>query len=116
MILATAIAVGSWVLAQGGAWSPALEQVNEIRGGIELLVKHEASERKIELPDWSQYSFTYQGQMSGDRKFILVNAFCTPLPEKETIVAIAGGGPCYFSIKYDVKKKQFFELLFNATI
>jgi hypothetical protein len=116
IILAAAVAVGSWVLAPGGNWSLTPKQVSEIRSDLELFVKHRASEQKVELPSWSHYSFTYQGRMAGDGKFILISAFCTPLPDpdKEIIVVVADGGPCYFNVKYDVQKKRFFELIFNG--
>jgi hypothetical protein len=114
IILTAAVAIGSWVLAPGGNWSPTPEQVSKIRSDLELFVKHRASEQKVELPSWSHYSFTYQGRVAGNGKFILISGFCTPLPENETIVVVSDGGPCYFNVKYDIQKKRFFELLFNG--
>ena len=113
---AVAISIGSWTLVPGGSWSPSSEDLTEVRSRIEPFVKVQAAANHRELPAWSRYSFQYQGRSEGERKVIFVNAFCiTPPPyAREQFVFVFDGGPCFFNLKYDPQKKQFFDLMFNG--
>lgn len=111
-----AISIASWTLVPGGSWSPSFEHVAEIRSGIEPFVKAQAAASSQNLPAWSQYSFQYQGQLEGERKVIFVNGFCINPPPYalKQFVFVKDGGPCFFRLKYDPQKKQFFDLMFNG--
>ena len=110
------VAVGSWVAVPGGAWSPAPEQLSEIRSSLEPFVKQQAVKQNKQLPIWSSYTFQYQGQVVNEQKVVLVNAFCIAPPEysKLRFVTVSDGGPCFFQVKYDPNKKKFFQLSFNG--
>ncbi len=111
-----AVAVGSWAAVPGGSWSPAPEQINEIRSSLEPFVRQEAAEQHRQLPNWSRYSFQYQGQLDDGQRVIFVNAFCISPPEyaQRQFVLVFDGGPCFFQVKYDPNKKRFFQLMFNG--
>jgi hypothetical protein len=111
-----AISVGSWIVVPGGSWSPSPEQIAEVRGQIGLFVKQHAAERRLQLPAWASYSFQYQGQSEGGRQIIFVNAFCIAPTEyaQSQFVLVFDGGPCFFQLKYDPRKKRFFQLTFNG--
>jgi hypothetical protein len=110
------IAVGSWIVIPGGAWSPAPEQLSEIRSSLEPFVKQQAFEQHRQLAKWPSYSFQYQGQLDAGQKVIFINAFCISPPEyaQQKFVLVFDGGPCFFQVKYDPNKKRFFQLMFNG--
>jgi hypothetical protein len=113
---AVAISVGAWVAIPGGAWSPSAGQVTDARHQLEPYVKQVAAERHLRLPEWSQYSFQYQGQVEKDTKVIFINAFCTAPPEyaRREFVVVFDGGTCFFQAKYAPEKKQFLQVIFNG--
>ena len=110
------VVVGSWVAIPGGAWTPAPEQLTEIRSNLELFVKQQALKQNKKLPIWSSYTFQYQGQVVDKQEVVLINAFCIEPPEysKHQFVLVFDGGPCFFQVKYDPNKKKFFQLMFNG--
>lgn len=116
LITLVAIAIGSWVAVPGGSWSPSSELMGEVRGQIESYVKQHAVEQHLQLADWSRYSFQYQGQLENGRQAVFINAFCDAPPEyaRQQFVVVLDGGPCFFQVKYDPEKKQFFQLTFNG--
>jgi hypothetical protein len=111
-----AVAVGSWVAMSGGAWSPSPTQVTEIQGGLKPFVLHQATEQRRKLPDWSSYTFQYQGRLDGGLKVVFINAFCISPPEhtQQQFVLVLDGGTCFFEVKYDPNKKRFFQLTFHG--
>jgi hypothetical protein len=111
-----AIAVGSWVSMSGGSWSPAPEQLSVIQSSLEPFVKQQAAEQHRQLPNWSNYSFQYQGQLDGGQRVVFINAFCIAPPEytQRQFVLVFDGGSCFFQVKYDPNKKRFFQLMFNG--
>jgi hypothetical protein len=115
-LLVAALAVGSWIAVPGGDWNPSEQVVNEIRAGLEKFVQMKATEQKKRMPEWSTYTFQFQGQEKGGQKFVFVNAYCTAPPEYSTerFVFVLDGGPCFFNVKYDPKLHTFFELGFNG--
>lgn len=111
-----ALAVGSWIAVPGGDWNPQEQTISEIRAGLEPFVRMSATGQKKRMPEWSTYTFQFQGQEKGGRKFVFVNAYCTAPPEDSTkrFVFVLDGGPCFFNVKYDPKLHTFFELGFNG--
>jgi hypothetical protein len=83
---------------------------------LEPFVKQQAAEQHQKLPNWSSYTFQYQGQMDGENKIVFINAFCIAPPEyaQRQFVMVFDGGPCFFEVKYDPNKKKFFQLTFNG--
>lgn len=114
--IAVAFAVGSWVAVPGGSWSPAPEQIADVRAQLAPYVKKVAAERKLKLPEWSSYSFQYQGKSESAAKVIFVNAFCiAPPPYTATqLVVVFDGGPCFFQATYDPNGKRFLQVIFNG--
>lgn len=114
-ILALALSIASWIHVPGGTWQPTAHAV-ELRDGLEPFVVRAAAEQGKRLPAWSSYTFQYQGQTEQSRKTVFINAFCSPAPSdvKTQFVLVLDGGACYFRVKYDPAKKEFFDLEFNG--
>lgn len=114
--LALAVVVGSWLAIPDGAWSPAPEQVSELRISLASYVKQQALTQHLQLPKWQNYTFQFQGQVDAGQKIIFVNAFCITPPEqaKRQFVFVFDGGPCFFQVKYNPNQKLFYQLMFNG--
>ena len=70
-----------------------------------------------ELHDWKTYTFQYQGQEESGKKFVFVNAFCVNDKRwklNKKMVLVLDGGTCFFNVKYDPEKNQFFGLTING--
>ncbi len=115
-VAAAAIAVGAWVSVPGGIWTPTAEQFDEVHGSLEGYVKQQAAAQHVTLPDWSSYSFQYQGRKHHSRKFIYISALCQSQDEADPqqFVLVDDGGPCFFQIRYDLQTKMFYRLQFNG--
>ena len=113
---ATAISVGAWIAIPGGAWSPSASQIADARQQLEPYARQVAAEQHLSLPEWSHYSFQYQGQIEKGTKIIFINAFCITPPEyaQQQFVVFFDGGTCFFQAKYAPKKKQFLQVMFNG--
>jgi hypothetical protein len=106
-----------WVKVEGGSWVPTIETIAKIKEHIEPFVRAQAKLEGRELREWRSYTFQYQGQEEHGRKFVLVNSFCVNDSRRQLnkqMVLILDGGTCFFNVKYDPKKNQFFELLING--
>lgn len=116
VLVAAAIAVGSWIPVPGGAWSPDASMLVELRRSLQSFVVEHAAQTHEILPAWSRYTFQYQGQLKGGAKVIFVNAFCDQPPShaQKEFVRTFDAGPCYFNLKYDPVKREFFGLQFNG--
>ncbi|WP_371184299.1 hypothetical protein [Xanthomonas sacchari] len=115
-IVALAIAIGSWFSLPGGSWTPNTEDVAAARQQLEPYVTRQASIGKMRLPDWSSYTFQYQGQTFRGDKVILINAFCRtpPATAATDMVVVFDGGPCYFRARWDPAEKIFLDVVFNG--
>lgn len=111
-----AVVVGSWVAMSGGSWPPSPAQVTEIQNGLRSFVVQQATAQHRKLPDWSSYTFQYQGRSDGGQKVVFINAFCISPPEytQQQFVLVFDGGTCFFEVKYDPNKKSFIQLTFNG--
>lgn len=110
------IAVGSWIHIAGGSWEPSPQDIAKAAASLQPYVAEQASIQHQKLPDWSTYSFQFQGKEVSGYKLIYVNAFCEPPPDyaKKKLVLVADGGPCYFSAYYDPRTKKFVGINFNG--
>jgi hypothetical protein len=115
-LAALAIAVGSWLAVPGGAWTPTQDDVAEARSQLEPYAWQQAAQWGEVLPDWSSYTFQYQGQERGGKKILLVNAFCSEPPASAAteMVLVFDGGPCYFTAHWDPVEKRFIGIGFNG--
>lgn len=106
-----------WVGVEGGSWVPPAETIARIKEKIESFVRAQAKRDGRELREWKSYTFQYQGQKEHTKKFVFINAFCVSDSTHQLskqLVLVLDGGTCFFNVKYDPKKKQFFELLING--
>jgi hypothetical protein len=105
-----------WVKVEGGSWIPSTQTISRINQQIESFVGAQAKAEGRKLREWAIYTFQYQGQEDGGRKFVFVNAFCVSDMAwrlNKRMVMVTDGGSCFFNVKYDPEKNQFFELLVN---
>jgi hypothetical protein len=114
--VALAIAIGSWLPVPGGSWQPTALDMVEAESQIESYVAREASLAKRTLPNWSSYTFQYQGQEFHGKPVVLVNAFCSaPPPNAATqMLMVFDGGPCYFQARWDPISKTYISVVFNG--
>lgn len=107
----------SWIAVQGGAWQPSQETLNQIQPQVEpLLTKQLDALHKKSKIKFADYSFQYQGQQSLERKYVLINAFCRKPKGDLTkdLYYVFDGGLCFFHVKYDPAKNEFYEFEFNG--
>ena len=115
----SAIADGEpkWVEVENGAWTPSPNVIEQLRSGLKDYARKAAAEQRRKLKEWNDYTFQYQGQEQSGHKYIFVNAFCSKhasaSPNRE-MVLVFDGGSCFFNVKYDSKKNQFFEFSING--
>jgi hypothetical protein len=116
LILALAIATGSWVYVPGGTWQPGQTEVADAKARLYPYIISEAKARKATLPPWNEYTFQYPGRRVLGRNLIYVNAFCSEPPEDvaRNIVFVFDGGACYFEAYYDPRVKSFVSVRFNG--
>jgi hypothetical protein len=117
VLAASVAAVGFWTLIPGGAWEPQATTMQDMRVGLKVFVEQQALKEKVKLAEWQTYTFQFQGQEKKGQRFIFINAYCTK-PDSQfsetQMLLVFDGGPCFFNVKYDPKKKAYFELLFNG--
>jgi len=113
---ALTVAIGSWVFIPGGGWSITPIELSEIQNGLESYVKEQASIQHRHLPEWSNYTFQYQGQINDNKKLVFINAFCISPPGyiQRQFVIVLDGGTCFFQVKYDPTTKKYYDLMFNG--
>ena len=105
-----------WIEVNGGDWRPEASLLPEVEALLKPAVASAAKDRG-RLPDWSHYTFQFQGRASFlGARYIYVNAFCHP----ETVelskhwVDVFDGGACYFSAKFDPKTRRVFDVSVNG--
>lgn len=115
-LAAVANADNIWVKAKEGNWEPSGEILTAMKTEIEAYVKNEAKVQRRELLNWNEYMFQYLATEVKGQKNILVNALCGKRDpqELEYFHLTAGGGNCYFSLKYDPEKKHYYGLFVNG--
>ncbi len=117
---ACAVDDNPWIEVEGGIWAPSAEVLTTLKSGIRPYVEAQARNQRRELKRWSNYTFQYQGQQQGGRKFIFVSGFCSNnafIKDEQLskrMVLVEDGGTCFFDLKYDPQKKQFYGLYING--
>jgi hypothetical protein len=110
--------VSPWIKVAGGGWNPTDDTLREAESALRAAVPTAARDRG-RLPDWSTYTFQYQGvsPLIGAR-YIRVNAFCDARDNHRDIsaqwVMVKDGGACFFSAKYDPKTRRLYDLSVNG--
>ena len=92
--------------------------IKDMKKGIEAKVKQHAQAHGIKLKSWHSYVFQYQGQNINDNKYIFINALCDKGSIKRDlsnkIIHYFDGGSCYFNLKYDPVRKDYFDIVING--
>jgi len=116
-VMASVNADERWIKVAGGKWDPSPKVLADVKAQIEPYVRRQAKAQAIELRNWQDYTFQYQGQEEDGRKFIFINALCAQRDRQrldKEIIIIFDGGSCYFGVKYDPLQKVFFGLFING--
>ncbi len=91
--------------------------LHEMEAKLQSYVESNANRQGRTLRTWSEYTFQYQERQEAGRKYVFVNALCQRDPnwnlEKETIV-VHDGGSCFFRLKYDPNRREFYDLAING--
>lgn len=106
-----------WVQVEGGSWVPSTKTTSKINEQIESFVRTQAEIEGRRFREWKSYTFQYQGQEENGKKLVFINAFCTRDKQwqlNKQMVFVFDGGTCFFNLKYDPEKNQFFGLLING--
>lgn len=106
-----------WIAVERGPWEPKPQTIERIKNEIRPYVQARSKAQGRELREWTSYTFQYQGQENAGRPFVFVNALCRVDQGwrlNKQMVMVKDGGPCYFTLKYDIKTREFFELMING--
>lgn len=98
-------------------WTPGKDDVLKLEERIESYLKKAAAKRSPQL--WSKlapYKRQYVGLMRNNRRVIFANFFCDAfnVDWKKTVVAVADGGDCFFTVVYDLERAGFNDLRING--
>jgi len=75
-ISAYALNSSKWIEVVGGAWKPDVTILSELETVLKPAVIT-ASKNRGRMPDWSTYTFQYQGRSPvSEKQYVFVNAFC----------------------------------------
>jgi hypothetical protein len=105
-----------WIPVTGGTWEPTTAVLSELDTALKLPVT-DASQNRGRIPQWSAYTFQYQGRTQPlGQRYVYVNAFCfhTGNHLEREWVDIEDGGACFFSAKYDPQKKVVYDIRVNG--
>ncbi len=117
--LSSSVLANSWIEVKGGAWSPSPEILTDVQKNLERYVRENANyHNRGPLKRWDSYVFQFQGQRTlSKRNFIFINAMCDTDPGSDLsvrFIEVYDGGTCYFNLKYDPEKKEFYDLIING--
>lgn len=115
-VITSAGATDRWIKVADGKWDLSPKTLSDIKANIEGYVRSQAKTQKRELKNWQDYTFQYRGQEEKGKKYLFINALCTQSGHQDLdkkIIYILDGGSCYFNLKYDPVKKEFFDISIN---
>lgn len=125
-LIAMAVSLTAWVYIPGGAWHPGEQAVRAAASRLKQAVEERAVYVRATLPNWSEYTFQYQGQMFHGKKVLYVNAYCRSLVPSgiklkhyaiiKQFVTVNDGGTCYFQAYYDPKAKKYLLVGFGGPV
>lgn len=102
-----------------GAWKPTHDQW----GSALDVFKHDypgwEDKTGRTLRDFTDYRFQFYGIRAKGQRLVVINAFCSEYWEQASewrsrLVAVEGGGSCFFQAKVDVKTWSMVGLIVNA--
>ena len=118
LVYGNVVAEEKWIKVDGGKWDPSPKMISDLKTKIEFYVRSQAKTQKSELQNWQTYTFQYQGIEERGKKYIFINALCKDFSKdrdlSKEIIYVFDGGSCYFSLKYDPKSNDFFDLIING--
>ena len=124
--LAAAVSLCAWVYIPGGTWHPSNQVVREAASRLEQATKKRAAYVRASLPNWSEYTFQYKGQIFHGKKVLYINAYCRPLLPPgvklkhrviiKQFVRVNDGGTCYFQAYFDPVAKKYLLVGFNGPV
>jgi hypothetical protein len=106
-----------WVQVKGGTWKPGAELIVEMQARLEPYTRMKAKAQDLALRTWSEYTFQYHAIEEKGRRYVFVNALChaeRDRPLDKEIIRVRDGGTCFFNVKYDPKRRQYYDLVFNG--
>ncbi|HIE53893.1 MAG TPA: hypothetical protein EYP90_01715 [Chromatiaceae bacterium] len=124
--VAAVVSLTAWVYIPGGIWHPSQQVVRAAASRLKPVVEKRAAYVRAALPDWSKYTFQYQGLTFRGKKVLYVNAYCRPLVPPgvklkhrviiKRFVRVNDGGSCYFQAYYDPVAKKYLLVGFNGPV
>jgi len=109
-------------------WTPSVELIHEFESGfIEYLTNYDNTEMNYEegklqfvIDNFKDYKRQYYGIKTKGRKVIycnllLINDDDSRMNWKEDLIAVLDGGPSFFSIEYEVRKKKYKDMMINGS-
>jgi len=109
-----------WIEVKGGEWLPAQEVIVFVKSATRQAVEPIAQNQQRQLKAWDSYTFQYQGKSLGDHRFVYINAFCkessfgNSRQLNSSFLVVKDGGSCYFQLKYDPVKDEFYDVFING--
>jgi len=70
----------------------------------------------MDLPEWSEYEFRFQGRVVGGKRVVFIGATCWH-PEdqpKDQFMYVLDGGTCFFETTFDPETKSFSDIGFHG--
>jgi len=113
----TAYAQNAWVRVKGGTWEPEAQVLSELKVQLAPYAQGRAQAEGRKLRNWNEYTFQYQGLEEKGRKFVLVNALCHKdrgWNLEQQMILVLDGGSCFFRLKFDPQRRQYFDLTING--
>ncbi|HJY76482.1 MAG TPA: hypothetical protein VKE95_07610 [Burkholderiales bacterium] len=113
----TAQSRDQWVQVRAGTWEPSTELLVELKARLRPYTERQARTQSRSLQRWSKYTFQYYATEERGRRYVWVNALChveKDWPLEEELMTVLDGGTCFFNLKYDPSKRQYYDLVFNG--
>ncbi len=103
-----------------GIWVPSAKQVRELESRLPAALEAVALQRGTGYGQPADFRRQYAGYVSGARKIIYVNAFprgaagVRDFDWRRQVMQVCDGGPSFFGVEYDPRKKTFSHFEFNG--
>jgi len=101
-------------------WTPVSEEIALLEGKLKpYLESATAPAAKVIAARLESYKRQYVGYTDGGKRWIFVNAFCEWKESDawhDRLVLVMDGGLCFFTVRYDVPRSRFGNLLINKNV
>jgi hypothetical protein len=100
-------------------WTPSPEEVARLEGQLKLYLEDmTAPHPKAVAAEHGNYKRQYLGYTRRGKKWIYVNSVCKTSWKEgrwhDELIIVFDGGPCFFSVRYDLSSSQFDQLSING--